>query len=233
MRKTLDRFRKSLEGAVEAAWDQLPEFTLSSDVEVPIFVIHHGPTAEDYEIVCDFQQFMTVNQSGFLSRPSLRIWAGRDDFARHTFARHLREAFSAQFEALRDEHRAERERRRWALPGVGDVILWGLSLTGGVLGSLLLLVATETGRTALDRIGAIVRGTGIGRLTRSSSPEQELEALIEEKKGVIDAGLARLDVALHRELYTYAWRDQRPGPMTGMKRDAWPLPDFVRDRMHD
>ncbi len=233
MKDRLSNLSKTVSGIVDTAWDQLPEFTLASDVEIPVYLIHHGPGAEDYEILCDFEAFMTANQQSFLARPVLRVWAGRADFERYLFARQLREAFSSQFEQLRALRRREQDRRSWSLPSVGDVLLWGLSLTGSVIGGLLLWIATETGRAALSRIAGIVRGSIVGKALRGRSAEQQLEDLIEEKKSAIDEGLARLEISLHRELYVRAWRDQRPGPMTGMDRDAWPLPDFVRERMVD
>ncbi|MEM1299038.1 MAG: hypothetical protein AAGH68_07125 [Pseudomonadota bacterium] len=220
-----------MRGALDTAWDQLPEFTLTSDVEIPIYLIHHGPGAEDYEILCDFEAFMKANQKSFLARPVLRVWAGRKDFERYLFARHLRVAFSDQFETLRNVHRQEMERSSWSLPSVGDVLLWGLTLTSSAVGGLLLWIATETGRSALSRIGGIIRSSMVGRALRGKSAEEQLEDLIEEKKQVVDEGLARLEVTLHRDLYDYAWRGQPPGPMTGMDRGAWPLPDFVRERM--
>lgn len=231
MKDRLTSLGNSVRDALGAAWDQLPEFTLASDVEIPAYLIHHGPDPEDYEILCDFEAFMRANQKSFLARPVLSIWAGRRDFERHLFARHMRLAFSDQFERLREVHRLERERSSWALPSVGDVLLWGLSLTGGVLAGLLLWIATETGRTALSRIGSIIRSSAVGKILRSKSAEEQLEELIEEKKSVIDDALARIEITLHRDLYAHAWRGQRPGPMTGMDRDAWPLPDFVQERL--
>ncbi|MEM7060472.1 MAG: hypothetical protein AAF557_23075 [Pseudomonadota bacterium] len=214
-----------------SAWDSLPEFTLTSDVEVPVYVIHHEPEAEDYEILCDFEGFMTANQKSFLARPVLRVWAGRQDFERHIFARRLREDFTAQFEILRMALRAERDEKNWKLPGIGDVLLWGLSLGSEVVGSIILWLAMEPGQKAIGRITSIFRRSAFDRSVQDGSAEQQLETLIKEKKGVIDEALARIEIALHRALYAYAWRGQRPGPMTGIDREAWPLPSFVTDQM--
>lgn len=233
MRNRISEIGKALGDAVETARNQLPEVSLVSDVEVPIYILHHGTGSEDYELICDFEKFMSASQSGFLHRPVLKLWAGRSDFERYIFARHLREAFSQQFEAVRRIQQEERdaERKQWSLPTAGDVLLWGLNLAGGLVGSLLLYLATETGRTAIERISKIVKNSVVGRALGSGSAEAELEQLIEEKKAVIDAALSRIEIVLHRELYAYAWRGQSPGPMTGMNRQAWPLPDFVRERM--
>ena len=215
------------------ARDAIPDFTLTSEVPIPIYFVHHGPDPEDYTLLCDFEQFMRENQSGFLARPVLSIWAGRADFERQAFARTLRHAFAAQFDAVRAAMRAEMESQRtsWTLPSVGDIVLWGFAATGSLIGQLVLYIATETGRSALRQIGRIVRTSTLGRAVQGKSAEAELEALIEAKKTTIDAALARIAIRLHPDLYAHAWRGQRPGPMTGIDRDAWPLPDFVQDRL--
>lgn len=233
MRRRISEIGKVFGDAVDTARNQLPELSFVSDIDVPVFVIHHGPAAEDYELICDFEQFMKASQSGLLNRPVLKLWSGRSDFERYLFARNLREAFSDQFEAVRQQHQAEREaeKTQWSLPSMGDVLFWGFNLASGLVGSLLLYLATETGRTALERISKILRSSIVGRTLGSTSPEAELEELIEEKKAVIDAALSRIEIVLHRDLYVHAWRGQPPGPMTGMDREAWPLPAFVRERM--
>ena len=232
MRNLLSSVGDTLKGALNTAWDQIPDVSLISDIEVPVYVLHHGPGAEDYELLCDFETFMKESQSGLLKRPALRIWAGRSDFERHLFACHLREAFSNQFDMVRNAHRAEAEARRksWLqFPSLSELILMGLTGAAGLAGSLLLYLATSMGGKALEDIFARLK-SAVGA---SSDPEQELEKLIAEKKSTIDEGLARIEISLHRDLYAYAWRGQRPGPMTGIDRDAWPLPGFVRERMDD
>lgn len=231
MKDRLKSLGDSVRGAIDTAWDQLPEFNLTSEVEIPVYVIHYGSDAEDYEILCDFDGFMAANQKGFLARPYLRVWAGRQDFQRYLFARRLREGFTAQFEALRTSLRQEREKNGWGIPSIGDVFLFGAMLTGQLVASLLLWIATETGRAALGKISDVLRNSAIGNLVRGRSAEEELEDLIEEKKSVIDESLARLEITLHRDLYAHAWRGQPPGPMTGMDRNAWPLPAFVNDHL--
>ena len=231
MKDRLKSLGDSVRGALDTAWDQLPEFNLTTDVEIPVYVIHHGPDAEDYEILCDFVGFMTANQKGFLARPVLRVWAGRQDFQKYLFARRLREDFTAQFEVLRLALRAERESSGWGFPTVGEVFLFGAQLTGQIVAALLLWIATETGRAAIGQITQILRNSTLGKLVRGKSTEEQLEDLIDEKKAVIDEGLARLEITLHRDLYLHAWRGQSPGPMTGMDRDAWPLPGFVSERL--
>lgn len=235
MRDRLTGWRKAVADGIEAAWDQVPELTLASDVEVPIYVIHDGQGAEDYALLCDFEAFLRESKSGLFHRPVLSVWAGRDDFERVVFARHLREAFTHQFDLVRDAHRAEAEaaQRRWSLrlPGLGEILLWGWGATGGLIGVLLLYVATAATGDALREIGQVLRNSILGRAVRGKDPDEALEEMIAEKRGVIDAALARQSVTLHPELYAHAWRGQRPGPMTGMDREAWPLPAFVRDRM--
>ena len=235
MRDRLSGWRRAVADRVEAAWDQVPEVTLASEVEVPVYVVHHGTGAEDYVLLCDFEAFLRESQSGLFHRPVLKIWAGRDDFERIPFARNLREAFADQFDRVRAAHRAERDaaRSNWSLrlPGLGEILLWGLTTTGGLVGSILLYLATAATGEALRDIGQALRNSLLGRAFRGKDPEVALEEMIAEKKSVIDAALARQSVTLHPELYAHAWRRGRPGPLTGMDRDAWPLPEFVRAEM--
>ncbi|MEM0987891.1 MAG: hypothetical protein AAGK00_03370 [Pseudomonadota bacterium] len=231
MKDRLTSLGSSIRGVLDSAWYQVPEFTLTSDVEIPIYLIHHGQGPEDYEIICDFADFMKANQKGFLSRPNLKVWAGRADFERSPFVRRLRHDFSQQFHGLRLALRAEREHKGWGLPSLGDILLWGLNASSEVIGAVLLWMATAWGRDLIKRISRIFQRSDFNRAVKSATAEQELEALIDEKKEVIDEGLARLEITLHRDLWSYAWRGQRPGPITGMDRQAWPLPDFVRERL--
>ncbi|MEL6209450.1 MAG: hypothetical protein AAFR44_04585, partial [Pseudomonadota bacterium] len=53
------------------------------------------------------------------------------------------------------------------------------------------------------------------------------------KKAKVDAALQSVEIVLHRDLYTHAWRGQRAGPMTGMVYDAWPLPQYVAAHLED
>ncbi len=235
MKDRLTSLGRSISGMADAAWDQVPDLTLASDVEVPIYLIHHGRSAEDYEIFCDFERFMTETQNGVFARPVLRVWAGRQDFERHVFARRLREDFSSQFQAARDRLRAKKEAAQsgWlpSLPSLGEVFFWGIAATGSLLGSIVLYIATATGRAALDEVSRILKSSLIGRTLAGRTAEEQLEDLIAEKQTVIDAALARTEITLHRDLHAQAWRGQAPGPMTGMDRDAWPLPDFIRGRL--
>ncbi|MEM7190398.1 MAG: hypothetical protein AAF439_12365 [Pseudomonadota bacterium] len=233
-RDPLTSIGETLMGTLDAARERLPDFSLMEDVEVPVYVIHTGPSPEDYELLCDFEKFMTESQSGLLKRPVLRIWAGRSDFERYMFARHLREAFSAQFDRARVALRAAQESDRgWSFPSVGQLMFWMVTEAGALAGTLLLYLAIAVGGTA---VGDFLRRMTAIFKSRKDDPEaaqNDLEALIEEKKSVIDAALSRIEISLHRDLYLHAWRGQRPGPVTGMDREAWPLPDFVRERMND
>jgi len=38
-------------------------------------------------------------------------------------------------------------------------------------------------------------------------------------------------VTIHPELYEHAWRDGYRGRISGLDRDAWPLPAFVRTHL--
>ena len=161
----------------------------------------------------------------------VKIWAGRQDFEKYIFARRLREDFSQQFEVLRMALRAEREESSLSSWDLFDLFMFGAELTGKVVAALLLWIATETGRSAIKRISHILSSSFVGSVFQGKNAEEQLEEVIAEKKQVIDEGLARMTIVLHRELYAYAWRNQEMGPMTGMDRQAWPLPDFVREKL--
>ena len=96
---------------------------------------------------------------------------------------------------VREAHRAERDaaRRRWSfeLPGLGDMLLWGLTATGGLVGSILLYLATVTGRAAMVEIAGMMRNSLLGRAVRGKDPEVALEETIAAKRSVIDRGPCR------------------------------------------
>ncbi len=219
--------------AARAALPEMPSLSFKSDVEIPIYVLHHGNDPEEYEILCDFERFVTENQSGFLSRPVLKVWAGRSDFNSHYFARNLREAFSAQFEAVRQESLASKPKRKGFIPqlSIWDIGLGIVGPFGSLLGTIVLYLAVKAGNSAIEEIRALLRNNVVGRIFKSQSDASRLEAQIEEKQAVIDAALAEKRVTLHRDLYLYAHRAGPAGSMAGVDLDAWPLTAFVTRRM--
>lgn len=236
MKDKLTSIKSRLGGLTDgarAALPEMPSLSFKSDVEIPIYVLHHGADPEDYEILCDFERFVSENQAGFLSRPILKVWAGRSDFNSHYFARNLREAFSAQFEAVRQESLASKPKRKGFIP---QLTIWDIGLGivgpfGSLLGTIVLYLAVKAGNSAIEEIRALLKDNVVGRIFKSRTDGARLEAQIEAKQKVIDAALAQKRVTLHRDLYLYAHREGPAGSMSGIDLDAWPLPGFVRARM--
>ncbi|MEL6477028.1 MAG: hypothetical protein AAFR17_06850 [Pseudomonadota bacterium] len=233
------KLAREVTGGVAQQLPRLPDIEITRPVEIPVYLLHHGSDPETYEILCDFQAFMAASQTGAFRRPVLRIWAGRQDFARAAFARQLRVAFSAQFEAVRAAHRAEQVRgegRGWlSIPRLSfwDLLGGGVALGGSLIGGVLLYLAASATRATVQEVMSLLRDGLLGRMVRGAPPEERLEDLIAEKKSVIDAALADSVITLHPDLWRHAWRGRPPGPMTGMDRAAWPLPDFVQERLSD
>lgn len=235
MRDLIAKARTTLSSAPSRLLEILPAAgDLKSRVAIDIYLVHQSRGAEDYEILCDFERFATENQTGLFSRPYLRVWAGRQDFERHIFARRLREAFAEQFEAVRAARaEAERASRRgfFALPSLWEIGTTVAGLGASMVSTIVLYLAVKAGGGALEDIRGWLRDSTVGRAFRGKSAGAQLEAEIDKKKAVIDQGLRDIEIMLHRDLYLHAWREGPAGPMTGMNREAWPLPDFVRDRM--
>lgn len=232
MKDKLTNLTSRLSESAKGAIPELPSLSFKSEVEIPIYVLHHTNDPEDYQILCDFERFVSENQSGFLSRPTLKVWAGRSDFNSHYFARNLRHAFSEQFEAVRQARLATKPKRKGLIPqlSIWDIGLGIVGPFGSLLGTIVLYLAVKAGNSAVDEISRLLKDN-VGRLFKRSTDSSRLEAQIEEKKAVIDAALADKRIVLHRDLYLYAHREGPAGSMAGIDLDAWPLPSFVTERM--
>ncbi|MEM7752911.1 MAG: hypothetical protein AAF230_05810, partial [Pseudomonadota bacterium] len=68
---------------------------------------------------------------------------------------------------------------------------------------------------------------------RGKTDEAKLQNEIEATKRKVETALERIDVTLHPELYDHAYRDGPLGKISGLDRDAWPLPAHVRAHLHD
>lgn len=194
-------------------------------VEVPVYVIHQGPGAEEYVFLFDFEEFVERSREGLFVRPRLVVWAGRRDFGQLAFSRQFRAAFAAQFDAARvqmDGETARKDGQGW-FGWLRD--LWGKGL-GGFASELMLLVALSAGRKALAQVGR-------AHLLAGKSEARQLEDVIADTQAKVDAALEAMEVRLHPELYAHAWRGQRAGPEDGLERDAWPLPERVRAVLGD
>ena len=212
---------------VRGLTDALPELPkLTRTVEIPVYVVHRSRDADDYILLLDFEAFGRDARTGVFTRPVLKVWAGRRDFSRAIFARHLREVFSTEFERMRAE--VDTPKSGWFRFGLGDAL--SLGAVTNLIGTLVLYVAVSTGRAAVSALASYL---SLDRWLKGPDPRARLEADIAEKKRVVDAALAELEVTLHRELYVHAYRGEAPGPLSGMDYDAWPLPPYVRAHLED
>ncbi len=222
--------KKTLLSAYERLNDTLSGLSFARDVEIPIYLVHNSPHPEDYTFLIDFERFLREAKLGIFARPVLKVWAGRADFDRGTFARNLREAFSHEFARMRAEA-AIPKKEGWFSFRFTDVLSGSLAVN--FLGTVVLYVAVTGGKMALRKAGSVL---GIGRLLSLSKGNDALdnvEADILEKQRVVDSALAMVNVTLHRELYVHAYRGSNPGSMTGIDHDAWPLPEYVKLHLDD
>lgn len=222
--------KQSLIDAYARITDALPELSFASDVEIPVYLIHNTPDAEDYTFLIDFERFLREAKAGIFARPVLKVWAGRSDFDRSAFARNLREAFSHEFARMRAEAKSPK-REGWFSVKFNDL----LNGTAAVhfLGTVVLYTAVTGSKMALRGAGAAL---GLDRFIarfKGADALDKVEADIAEKQRIVDAALAQTSIALHRDLYYHAYRASTPGPLTGIDHDAWPLPDYVTAHLND
>lgn len=217
---------------IRSFWDQLPSIErpkLSRDVEIAVYLIHNSAEAEDYFFLFDFEEFADRSKSGLFVRPVIRVFAGRDDFSRVVFARNFREVFAAEFDRMRSDLADKQSRRGWLSWGVNTVV-------GGAVGLLVLAAAFATDGwffTSVERGEKPARS----KLRRRAnwfgkSVEAKLADDIEETKGRVETALQRIEVTLHPELAEHA-RGLGGGRASGLDRDAWPLPSYVRAHLDD
>lgn len=192
----------------------LPELTRVAEIDV--YLIHNTRDCEDYFFLFDFEEFADRSKRGWFVRPQLRIFAGRDDFSRTAFARQFREVFAREFDRMRVELERPKGRGGWL-----DWRLSPLDLVGGLVASLVLAAALSVGRQVFG-------GLKLPRLLGGKSDAAKLADEIETTKAQVEDALTRIEVTLHRELYDHAWRDGGGGKVSGLDRQAWPLPDYVR-----
>jgi len=200
---------------------------LGAEVEIPVYMVHNSLDAEDYFFIFDFEQFVETSREGFLVRPKLKVWAGRDDFSRTDFARQFRRSFAREFDVARAQLEAQGVRKTGWFGFLKNTFgeLRGASL-GAFVSNVILLVATTTGKAVLAQI---LPSTWIA----GRSDGQKLDAAISETQAKVDAALSALSVSLHPELMEHAYRDGGAGKRSLLDRDAWPLPAFVKQHLDD
>lgn len=195
----------------KASTIEMPRLTKDADIDV--YLVHNSADAEDYFFLFDFEQFTQQSKGGWFVRPRLKIWAGRSDFNRRSFARQFRNVFAAEFDILREKN-ARGQSFGWI--GLGSNLLWPVALVTTIVVNLLLLSALglQTDKTKRRRA-------------------RRIEDDIEETKSRVEEALTRIEIVLHGELYSHAYRNTTPGRLTGMDYQAWPLPGYVREHLSD
>ncbi|MEM9392584.1 MAG: hypothetical protein AAGA38_01905 [Pseudomonadota bacterium] len=210
---------RKLTSAIWRNVPQLPVLNLMKEAEIAVYMVHNSRDPEDYFFLFDFEEFVDRSRGGVFVRPVLRIYAGRDDFSRTQFARQFREVFAREFDRMRAELAEANGKRGW-LDWFGGPV----DLITGLVGNLILAIALSVGRSLLGSM------TMPGFLKRRSA-EAKLADEIDRTKGQVEAALARIEITLHRELYDYAYRDGLPGKISGLDREAWPLPAYVKGHL--
>lgn len=193
---------------------------LTRDVPIDVYLVHNSAEAEDYFFHFDFEEFADRSRSGMFVKPMLQVHAGRDDFSRVTFARQFREVFATEFDRMRAELGQGEEKRGW--------LTWEWAIFGGItglIGNLVLAIALSAGKSLLSQIS-------MPKFLKGKSAEAKLADEIDKTKSQVEQALQRIDVALHPELAAHA-RAQGHGRASGLDRDAWPLPDYVRAHLTD
>lgn len=215
-----------MKGIGKAIRDRMPEVRLpdirmpelTREAEIAVYMVHRSAGAEDYFFLFDFEEFVAKSEGGYFVKPVLRIFTGRDDFSRSRFARQFREVFAAEFDRMRGE--AANKKSGWL--GWSSAGEW----LGGFLANLVLAVALGAGKQLLNL-------TGVAGLVKGKSDEAKLQDAFEQTKVKVETALSHIEVTIHRELYDYAYRDGMKGKISGMDRDAWPLPAYVREHLDD
>lgn len=208
-------------------FDNLPEVRmpdLTKKAEISVYLVHNSRDPEDYFFLFDFEEFVDRSDGGYFVRPVIRIFSGRDDFSRTRFARQFREVFAHEFDRMRAELAAKKGKRGWLSWGFG--LNSAVEIVGGLVGNLVLAAALSIGKKVLGDIS-------LPRILAGKSDEAKLADEIDRTKDKVEKALTEIEITIHPELYYHAYRDGHLGKISGMDRDAWPLPEFVRLHLQD
>lgn len=199
--------------------------TLGRTVDIPVYVVHNSPDPEDYFFIFDFEQFVEMSRGGAFVRPKLQVWVVRDDFDRAAFARQFRTSFAKEFEAARHALAQEQTSKKvgW-FSWLQKSDLLGLNLAT-FTANVVLLVGLSAGKMVWSALP-------LPTLWTKKSDQAKLEESIQDTQAKVDTALQGMDVRLHRDLWTHAYKGTAPGRMTGIDKDAWPLPEFVTTHLN-
>lgn len=206
-------------------WQSLPGLPkLTSDVQIPVYLIHTDAGADDYFFLFDFETFSEQSKQGYFVRPRLVLWAGRDDFSRARFAALFRETFQAEFERMRDAHGTKSGNWGWFHLNLGKIDAEDEVAPVIAVAQVVLWVALLGPKVLSGLLG----GSWFRRKRRA-----ETEAKIASLRDQVDGVLQNIDVHLHEELYDQARRFHGPVQRSKVARDTWPLPTYVREHLND
>ncbi|MEL7151748.1 MAG: hypothetical protein AAGK71_13500 [Pseudomonadota bacterium] len=198
--------------------------TLTKDAEIAVYLVHNSRDAEDYFFLFDFEEFADRSNQGLFVRPVLRIFAGRDDFSRSTFAQEFRAVFAREFDAMRVALADKKGKRGWLNWDFG--VNSAVDLLGGLVANLVLATALSIGKGVFGNVQ-------LPKLLKGKTDEAKLQDEIDATKRKVETALERIEVTLHPELYDHAYRDGPLGKISGLDREAWPLPAHVRAHLND
>ncbi len=205
--------------------DRLPDLpTLTKEAEIAVYMIHNSRDAEDYFFLFDFEEFADRSNQGLFVRPVLRVFAGRDDFSRTSFAGEFRAVFAREFDAMRVALADRKGKRGWLSWNFG--VNSAVDILGGLVANLVLATALSIGK-------GIFGNVQLPKLLKGKTDEARLQDEIDATKRKVETALERIEVTLHPELYNHAYRDGPMGRISGLDREAWPLPAHVRAHLND
>ncbi|MEM6387252.1 MAG: hypothetical protein AAF718_13560 [Pseudomonadota bacterium] len=206
---------------------QVPELslpTLTKEAEIAVYMVHNSRDPEDYFFLFDFEEFAEKSNQGWFVRPALRVFAGRDDFSRSIFAQEFRAVFAHEFDRLRAALGDKKGKRGWL--NWNASIFMPFDLIGEIVANLVLATALSLGKSVFG-------GLQMPKLLKGKTEEAKLQEEIASTKRKVETALERIEVTLHPELYDHAYRDGPLGKISGLDREAWPLPAHVRQHLHD
>lgn len=198
---------------------QLPSFpSFTREVPIAAYLVHRSDDPEDYFFLFEFGEFVERSKAGFLVRPKLQVIAGRQDFNRATFARHMREAFGREFEGMRAALGNPAKGSWFSLEWL-ELLKSPTALVSSVMANTVLLVATTAGKSLLP---AWMKGR---------SKEVRLEDEISGLKSRIDTALAEMSITIHPDLQLRCHRLGGVFPYVEDTEENWPLPPYVAEHL--
>ncbi len=159
--------------------------SLTRDAEIAVYLIHNSRDPEDYFFLFDFEEFVDRSKGGVFMRPTLRVFAGRDDFSRSDFARQFRVVFASEFDRMRRDLAQKKGKRGWLdfEFGLGGA----LDLLGSLVSNLMLAIALSVGKQPLGQLA-------MPGFLKGKSAEAKLADEIDRTKERVEVALRKIDI---------------------------------------